>query len=110
MLSSCIAVVWRLRGTHAHSCLTANLIPCCCVAGADAADEAAAKALEEGGGDQALDESAEPGEEEEAEPAAQHGWDEEQPDQDALPEAGPTGLASQAAAAQVCTRDKTLFP
>lgn len=74
-------------------------------ASAEEEDEAAAKALEEGGGNQALDDAAEAGEEEEdeAEPAAQHGWEGEQPQQEALPEAGPKGLASQAAAAQVCT-------
>lgn len=47
------------------------------------------------------DSSAEGGDQEEAQPAAQHGWEDQEPNQEALPEAGPKGLASQAAAAQV---------
>ena len=40
-------------------------------------------------------------EEEAAEPAAKHGWNEDEAQRDAMPEAGPQGLASQSAAAQV---------
>lgn len=75
-----------------------------CNADAEAAGKDAAKTLEEAGGDEGMDDANGPAEgcdEEEAQPAAQHGWEGEQPHQEALPEAGPTGLASQAAAAQV---------
>ena len=44
---------------------------------------------------------AEEDEEDAAEPAAKHGWKEDEPQRDAMPEAGPQGLASQSAAAQV---------
>lgn len=44
---------------------------------------------------------AEEEEDEAAEPAAKHGWNEDEAQKDALPEAGPQGLASQSAAAQV---------
>ncbi len=40
-------------------------------------------------------------EEENAEPAAKDGWNEDETQKDAMPEAGPQGLASQSAAAQV---------
>ena len=45
-------------------------------------------------------------EEENAEPAAKDGWNEDETQKDAMPEAGPQGLASQSAAAQV--RSNTL--
>ena len=40
-------------------------------------------------------------EEENAEPAAKDGWNEDETQKDAIPQAGPQGLASQSAAAQV---------
>lgn len=43
---------------------------------------------------------AEEEEEEAAEPAAKHGWNEDAVHKDAVPEAGPQGLASETAAAQ----------
>ncbi len=45
-------------------------------------------------------------EEENAEPAAKDGWNEDETQKDTMPEAGPQGLASQSAAAQV--RSNTL--
>ena len=75
-----------------------------CNADAEAAGEDAAKTLEEAGGDEGMadaDGPEEGGDQEAAQPAAQHGWEGEEPHQEARPEAGPEGLASQAAAAQV---------
>ncbi len=56
--------------------------------------------LDEAEGDEGAS-GAEEEEEEAAEPAAKHGWNEDEPQRDAMPEAGPQGLASQSAAAQV---------
>ena len=43
-------------------------------------------------------------EEEDLKPAAKHGWNEDEPQADATPEAGPQGRASQTAAAQASLR------
>ena len=43
-------------------------------------------------------------EEEDLKPAAKHGWNEDEPQADATPEAGPQGRASQTAAAQASFR------
>jgi len=73
-----------------------------CTAGKDAADEAGEEGgqqpevLEGAGQEEGAAEGSD--EEEEAQPAAQHGWEGEQPTPENLPEAGPKGLASQAAA------------
>jgi hypothetical protein len=51
--------------------------------------------------DEAEDEQEEPeGEEDGAEPIAKHGWDDNAPRKDAMPEAGPEGHASQTAGTQ----------
>ena len=57
--------------------------------------------LDEAEGDGRASGAEEEEDEESAEPAAKHGWNEDEPQREAMPEAGPQGLASQNAAAQV---------
>ena len=58
--------------------------------------------LDEAEGDEGASGPEEEEEEEEgAEPAAKHGWNEDEAQRDAMPEAGPQGLASHSAAVQV---------
>lgn len=74
-----------------------------CTADKDAADDAGEEGpqqpdvLEGAGQEEGIAEGS-GDEKDEAQPAAQHGWEGEQPTPEKLPEAGPKGLASQAAA------------
>ena len=60
--------------------------------------------------DETEDEEEEPEVEEDgAEPVAKHGWNEEAPRKDAMPEAGPQGRASQTAGAQASLEPSDLY-